>query len=41
MQLLAHITDVEVPLGLILFIAGMATGCAVTYLVQRWTSRGR
>ena len=34
-SLLAHVTPHEVPSGLLLFVAGMATGVAATALV-RW-----
>lgn len=35
-NLLAHITEVEAPTGVVLFLAGMLLGGALVALVKRW-----
>ena len=41
MELLAHVTELEVPIGLILFVAGAAVGSALTFLSLRRSARDR
>jgi len=41
MEFLAHVTELEVPVGLILFVAGAMVGSALTLFVLRRSARDR